>query len=96
MEQVLPADLPIQQVRKRSAPGCAPAALPVSAWAAWQLRCLTPITSSRLPPPLHTRSYKQWLQQAAQEVRAARNGPGGVQLFNLSPAWWVEGAGCGW
>lgn len=32
-------------------------------------------------------SYKQYLQHAAQELRAARNGPGGVQLFNLSPAW---------
>ncbi|KAL4439922.1 hypothetical protein ABPG75_002923 [Micractinium tetrahymenae] len=32
-------------------------------------------------------SYKQYLQQAAQELRAVRNGPGGVQLFNLSPAW---------
>ncbi|KAL4423740.1 hypothetical protein ABPG75_001041 [Micractinium tetrahymenae] len=31
--------------------------------------------------------YKQYLQQAAQELRAVRNGPGGVQLFNLSPAW---------
>ncbi|EFN52829.1 hypothetical protein CHLNCDRAFT_138268 [Chlorella variabilis] len=32
-------------------------------------------------------SYKVYLQQAAQELRAMRNGPGGVQLFNLSPAW---------
>jgi hypothetical protein len=31
--------------------------------------------------------YKAYLQAAAQELRAVRNGPGGVQLFNLSPAW---------
>ena len=36
---------------------------------------------------LPARSYKQFLQQAAQELRTIRSGPGGVQLFNLSPAW---------
>jgi hypothetical protein len=36
--------------------------------------------------------YKAYLQAAAQELRAVRNGPGGVQLFNLSPAWCAAAA----
>lgn len=38
-----------------------------------------------LPPPC--RSYKAYLQSAAAELQAVRNGPGGVLFCNLSPAW---------
>lgn len=36
--------------------------------------------------------YKTYLQAAAQEVRAVRNGPGGVLLLNLSPPWCAAAA----
>lgn len=54
--------------------------------------CSTANASPPLPCPAPTRSYKLYLQQVAQELRAIRNGPGGVQFCNLSPAWYARGA----
>ena len=46
-------------------------------------------TATAVLPPTHmcTHSYKHYLQLAVHELRSIRSGPGGVQLFNLSPAW---------
>ena len=102
MEQIIPPDLPVGQVRCAAhrppcpcpcLPGRSPAGRAARGWlpvcwkpCPWPGRLLLP--SSYCPLAcLPARSYKQFLQQAAQELRGMRGGPGGVQLFNLSPAW---------